>query len=73
MEDELVSKEEIKDALITMGWDETEDVDRLAPPDDLWENKPKDFYIYDAVDVQEILGKLFFEKLLVGTSNLKEG
>ena len=65
MEDEILSKEEIKDAFITMGWDETADKDRLTPPDDLWKNRPKDFRIYDAVDVQEILGKQFFEKLLM--------
>ena len=63
--EEILSKEEIKDALITMGWDETEDEGRLIPPDDLWKNRPKDFLIYDAVDVQEILGKEFFEKLLM--------
>jgi hypothetical protein len=65
MTGEILTKTEIKDALITMGWDETVDEDKLTPPDDLWKNRPKDFSIYDAVDVQEILGKQFFEKLLM--------
>jgi hypothetical protein len=65
MDDELVTKEEIKDALITRGWDEVEGTDRLIPPDDLWKNRPKDFYVYDALDIQETLGDQFFEKLLM--------
>ena len=39
-----------------LGWKEVNG-DNLAPPDELWENKPKMFYVYDARNLQDLLGE----------------
>ena len=50
-----------------LGWVEVEVIDpkddfyqnkyMMRPPDALWKNKPESFHVYDAVDLQGILGK----------------
>lgn len=37
------------------GWAEVYE-GRLSPPNSLWENKPNTFNVYDATDLQDILG-----------------
>jgi hypothetical protein len=34
----------------------------LVPPESLWLNKPKSFYVYDAIDLQNILGKMVHDE-----------
>jgi len=47
----------IEKALIETGlWEETED-ELLKPTDSLWENKPKAFNQYDALDLHNLLMK----------------
>ena len=50
-----------------LGWIEVEVLDpdddfyqniyMMEPPDSLWENKRKSFHVYDAKDLQDILGE----------------
>ena len=58
-------KDVLIDALITRGWEEGESEQHLIPPESLWRDKPKEFYLYDAVDLEEILNKEFVEKLIM--------
>jgi len=41
--------------LVEHGWKEVSD-NRLVPPDELWNNKPKSFDVCDAIDLQSMLG-----------------
>jgi hypothetical protein len=55
----------LMEKLIALGWKEAPanvDCDSLShaclvPPDSLWQNKPKAFYVYDARDLQDLLGE----------------
>lgn len=38
------------------GWIEVEE-NRFVPPDSLWQNKPKSFHVYEAIDLQNFIGK----------------
>jgi hypothetical protein len=58
-------KARILDELEMRGWTIVEGTENLIPPDSLWEKKPKEFFVYDAVDVEELLNKEFFEKVLM--------
>jgi len=42
-------------ALVESGWKEISE-NQLVPPDDLWENKPESFHVYDAIELHGILG-----------------
>jgi hypothetical protein len=42
-------------ALKDNGWIESED-GRLTPPDRLWRDKPKNFHVYDAIELHGYLG-----------------
>lgn len=42
-------------ALKENGWVEVKD-NLLIPPDSLWKNKPKSFYVYDALELHKLLG-----------------
>lgn len=58
-------KSSLMQDLIDLGWKEVPSSDDcqsrsgfcLVPPDSLWNNKPRAFYVYDARDLQNILGK----------------
>ena len=65
MKEDIVSKERIIEELEMRGWEVVEGTERLTPPDDLWKNKPDSFYVYDAIDVEELLNKEFFNELLM--------
>ena len=43
--------------LIELGWSLTVD-DKLIPPDSLWKNKKQSFHVYDADDLQNLLGEM---------------
>jgi hypothetical protein len=49
----------LEEKLVALGWEVIEKPDqpwRLKPPQILWDQRPSDFYIYDARDLQELLG-----------------
>lgn len=46
-----------------LGWAEVESDDpalryHMVPPESLFTNRPKSFYVYDAKDLQDMLGEL---------------
>lgn len=52
------------DKLIELGWIvDPYDCLRLTPPDSLWKNKPKSLWVYDAKDLQDILGEEIDEEI----------
>jgi len=56
------SQSDLIDKLVELGWKiDIDDPIALIPPDSLWNNKPKSFWIYDAKDLQEILGEEIYE------------
>lgn len=51
-----IDKALLMEKLKALGWKETdEDGWNLSPPESLWINKPKSFYVYDAELLQELL------------------
>lgn len=44
----------LAEKLIELGWKETHD-GQFIPPDNLWDNKPESFNIYDAEEIQNLL------------------
>ena len=65
MQNEIISKERIIDELEMRGWEVIKGTDRLTPPNDLWNNSPSSFHVYEAIDVEELLNKEFFNDLLM--------
>jgi hypothetical protein len=53
-----IDKANLMNKLITFGWKEDHaKAYHLVPPEELWIHKPKSFYIYDALELQNILGE----------------
>ena len=43
--------------LLMLGWKENEDGTGFIPPKSLYENAPRSFHLYKAIDLQDMLGK----------------
>ena len=52
-----VDRARIERRLLELGWTLTSD-DKLIPPDTLWENKKKSFHVYEADDIENMLGEM---------------
>lgn len=56
-----VDRGRIGGELEALGWQEDEEGNYI-PPQSLWDNKPTSFYVYEAADLQELLGKSIDEE-----------
>jgi hypothetical protein len=53
----VMDKISLTNKLIKLGWTIESSLNwKMIPPDSLWENKPKSFDIYDAIDIEGLLG-----------------
>ena len=51
-----IDRARLAQKLIDLGWTEDNN-DMLTPPDKLFENKPVKFYVYEAEQLQDLLGE----------------